>query len=376
MTYRRDTIFEEGFRCAFASENDGLVRKDIDGNIINSSDWLTASEASKCVRRLRYEKIGTVGDTTIENEEEGFDLDISRGYMVRGKEMEKWIVDQLSKYYKVMYVGDSQYTLIDEYSYVAGTPDGLLQDNDGDRWVLEIKTTDKDIFEPLASHKMQLSINVQLAHLSSQGIKGGLLVYVNASNWYKVDVFRVLLKDTESLFEKACNKAALLFNNETDILPFEGARTGECRACEFANRCYSAAKSSPIDDKQNILEGIRGRVSNARFQGFSNKEDKENCEVAFIEYMSSKEAAKKFEEDAAKHRDEALRWAYFQDDGAPYMDKLVRYNMTTRRSVDQKKLADLCHQYGINPDSLMKETVVESLRSVKRKNGGSVPETK
>jgi hypothetical protein len=223
---------------------------------------------------------------------------------------------------------------------------------------------------------MQLAVNVQLAHLSSQGVKGGLLIYVNASNWYKVDVFRVPLQDTESYFEKARKKATLLFDNESNILPFEGARTGECRSCEFAAKCYSAAKMAPIDDKPNILNGIRGRVSNARFQGFSDKEDEETCEVAFIEYMSSKEAAKRFEEDAAKHRDEALRWAYFHDDGAPYMDKLVRYNMTTRRTVDQKKLADLCHQYGVNPDSLMKETTVESLRSVKRKNGGSVPETK
>lgn len=373
-----DRLFRETLRRELKKE---FVRRDQNGEVVDTKLVVTASEATKCVRALNYDRRSEHAKSNDEDEDD--DNNISPGYFLRGREMEKWMVRVMKRVFgkeNVQYAGREQVTFVDYGVGLAGTPDGIISftlDYEHICAVVEIKTTDSAVMEPKRAHKMQLAVNMILARMHGIKVTTGYLYYVNSSNWLQIDLYEVPMAEAIELYKTAKIRAENAINRDVNGLPFEGAATRECTQCPYRPECLKelgTRKSVSQEQKEEIAARMHGRMSIARFPEFSDEEDRMNCETSFMEFMQSREIAAQAEKDMELHREEAKRWVANNGGEADYEDKRARLSYTDRTSWDTEAMRKALAGFGVDEEQMeqfKKVTPIEMIRLVKKKENKS-----
>ena len=211
-----------------------------DGENLERTDYVSASESAYCVRRLAFKKEKDRGRVQNDNyfhdltdEEWGMyiaNLDERNpiGYFERGHNVEAWLVERLmagcaGTNEGFLFVGKGQVSLHTE-DHVSGTPDGLYYNKTtGETRVLEIKSSKSDnIYAPYNEHLSQVNVNCALfiklwPSLQSRfpelkGLKhprGGDIIYVNSHHYLTTSEFAIEY-DGGAAYSEAALKAIKL----------------------------------------------------------------------------------------------------------------------------------------------------------------------
>lgn len=378
-----------------------------DGKMLKRHEFVTASEASKCIRELAFQKHEEKATVAVPDywdsmtDEEFYAHlnamrdDDKRGIFARGNMIEAWAVDRLLESAaddeEYLFVGDGQRSF-HSATRVSGTPDGIYVNHSTQTMrVLEFKSSQNPVAGPRQGHVNQLQVNVGLInHLAEKGLldepldfpfstyklEGGNLLYINSDNLLSMDEFPVDYDDAEA-YLRASAKAKRLFPKgelaAPESLPAEGMNSyNGCFFCPFKGRCAdieasnkdkaSAAKLRGLIDKQAGKSGL------PRMPEFKHVR-KEEAAALLSSFFHAKQ-----EEKLAKQKQKELRpgietfckqetsgKAKFQI-GEDVFD--VSLTESTRKgSVDTEKLEPALQEHGMTVDDFRKpETQTSTLR--------------
>jgi len=229
--------------------------------------WLNGSEAMTCIRKQWYAK----------NDAPQADQDW--GFARRGSHGEKFIVESLiAANVPLAYAGADQQTWKDEKRSISSTPDGILQYDD--EWIVpEFKTIDPRTNKgklPKPAHITQLEIAMAMIdqkidrpdHVKLRGV----LVYMDASNYYDVIQFDVPFN--AGILDNMAKRAAKIFRTK-DVanLDREGKRDGgnECKTmCPYTKVCGVTMEADADRGKANKGSQLDG--SAAQYMALSDTE--------------------------------------------------------------------------------------------------------
>lgn len=199
---------------------------------IDRMKYLPSSEAGNCIRKAWYTR--HMPQTAVES---------GRGYARRGTHGETYMVEALrAANVPLVHAGVDQESLVCNETMMSATPDGAIVD-DGNATGVEFKTIDprtNERYLPRAAHVTQLQISMALMALQYEydfTESGGLLMYMDASDFDKVHVFGVPF-DEGILEEYAPRAQKVLRTRNVERLDREGRTNGrECKTCPFALEC-------------------------------------------------------------------------------------------------------------------------------------------
>lgn len=196
---------------------------------VDRSKYLNASEALSCVRRQWFAK----------HDAEGTPQDW--GFARRGTHGEKYVVEMLrASGLELLFAGDEQSSIADEELMISATPDGVIYNASGAHTALEIKTIDPRTNRanlPRREHLVQIQIGMELLRKHrGLDIEGGLILYLDASNYNQIDIYPVG-RNPQILEDMAQRARLVLRTRNVEKLDREGRTTGACKSCPFAERC-------------------------------------------------------------------------------------------------------------------------------------------
>lgn len=243
--------------------------------------YLNASEAMSCIRKQWYEKNGAPKDAPED-----------WGYARRGKHGEEYIVSRLrAANAPLLFAGEEQVGVADDELGIRATPDGVLLDMEDAElmWGVEFKTVDPrtNIGRlPRIDHVTQLQIAMALferfaeefIELEGRRFAGGIVMYMDASNYNVVHEYRV--PHAPKILERLKGRASRLAKaRSADRLPREGKEGGgrECQTrCSFRGICGVDGASTSTG------QGHRGGgdLSELRHQFLGAKEAEEAAKAA------------------------------------------------------------------------------------------------
>ena len=211
------------------------------------SKFLNASEAGTCIRKQWYSK-----HTPEAGEPQSW------GYARRGTHMEKYVIEKLKLANVPLLVGDAdeQFSLQDEKRRISGTPDDVIVYDD--EWhCLEIKSIDPRTnrgYLPKEAHVTQLQICMALVNeVHTPDRIGGLLVYIDASNYD--DITQHVVQADDTILDKMAKRAKKVLNTkDVASLDREGKRAGgkECQTmCPFKDACGVAPEDASSRKRAN-----------------------------------------------------------------------------------------------------------------------------
>ena len=196
---------------------------------IDCSKYMNASEAGGCIRKQWYEK----HDPRARAPE---DL----GYAWRGRAGENYMIESLLQANVPLAIRGEQHSIADDETRIAATPDDVITYDD--EWTpLEIKTIDPRTNRrnlPRDAHVTQLKISMALVDhdYDNPGIKRGLLVYMDASNFN--DIVQFEIEFDAGILERLAPRARKILNTKkVDNLDREGKTSGDCKYCPFTEAC-------------------------------------------------------------------------------------------------------------------------------------------
>lgn len=269
-----------------------------DGHELKRYDYLSASEASKCVRELAFNKHeeqkkvqiddfwNQITDDEFESHLRGMGDSDVRGIFSRGNWMEEWVVDQLLatadggvEYY---FVGKDQRSFYTNEHRLSGTPDGVRVDWDAMTYrVLEFKSTQNPIYDARPAHRTQLGFNMSLlggifsegladepcdAPFSSLTQEDGLLLYVNTDNYLLMNEYAVPVDPAHEVYHRSAAKARALFSVDCNgavtvadpaTLVAEGLQNRGCYFCKHKSACAAIEKAAGnLGDAQKLTEAV------------------------------------------------------------------------------------------------------------------------
>lgn len=252
-----------------------------DDDIRNSH--MNASEADGCIRKQWYSKHGTP------KEEEMW------GYARRGQHGEKFLVDSMiAANVPLIMAGKEQWSLQDKDRRISATPDGVIAYED--EWIgVEFKTIDPRTNRsnlPKSQHVTQLQlcmalIDQQVDRPAGTKFSRGLLIYMDASNYYDI-VQHEVLADPRILDRMAKRANKILDTKDVAMLDREGKRNGgkECQTmCPYKEACGVApevassrkvSKGGLIDKAAVRYMDIKDSMDNLKVEQDSLKEDIKN----------------------------------------------------------------------------------------------------
>lgn len=369
-----------------------------DGQHLTRSNFLSASEAGSCIRKLGFSKAAPLVVHDIENE--GIDPDhpdlsaaSKYGYFERGHAVEAWIVKTLMEAMVegevLAYVGDDQVSLYSEELGVSGTPDGYYYKEDGTDWaLLEFKSVGSMVMGPPAQHIRQVQVNMGLfrylaekheegphAFIQMMGMDADVLcpegelipwtcariLYVESNNFFNTKMFEIEYDGGEE-FIKACQASAFLFidgqaADPADLAP-EGKNEGggACRFCDFKMQC-AAIEGDAEFAKQ--MEGVEAPVKPALFLSESKDEALGQVIAALDEFLELRDEIKITADRKDALDKEVLRPfcernggavdVYLADRGTGYSLRLA--NVSSMR-LDKKLMV----KAGLDPDDYSRES--------------------
>lgn len=385
-----------------------------DEKTLDRTEYITASEASKCARMLAFEKIAGKLRVAVEDfwdkmpDEEfkahllGMGNDDMRGIFERGNAMEDWLVSHLERMEQpgehFLLLGDDQRSFYTDKRKVSGTPDGLYVNlNEGFYRVLEFKSSQNPITEPRDYHVRQLSVNFGLiemlakeglldewmgAPLSQMECKGGNLLYVETDNWLKLTEFKIQ-NDKGVAYEEACMKARKVFVKDKsgaivvrqpDTVEPEGLKTWNgCYFCNHKTACrqieQGKAHTEASERLSNIIKREAGKVAVVPkmpdFKAGVTKKQLAEMLLQYDEARASEKAHEKVKEAIKKHVKEWInkqegRTADFVEDGVTFTISLS--TSTRAGAYDMKALGAKMEELGVSIVQFQKEpTEVQTL---------------
>jgi hypothetical protein len=204
----------------------------------NRADFLNASEAGLCTRRLWYDKRSIASGET------------HRPYGVfdRGHAFEHWCVTYLAAGLArveghLLYTGTKQKRLILPDFRLAGTPDGLIVWPDQSETVLEVKShgsAQNYDNGPSEMHVRQTELNIELFHETTRHRpEDGIVIYGLAEDYGRLALHRV--ERRPAVFIEMLGKAAAAFDaDNAAAVTAEGVITKQCVICPYRSRCAAA----------------------------------------------------------------------------------------------------------------------------------------
>lgn len=211
-----------------------------DGNL-DRTKYVTASEIGYCARKIKFDKEAMIAGGY--NPEKGTKTasDIDWGFFERGHNIEAWAVG-------LIHLGEPEFPLVmtgkHQKSFIAGvqsgTPDGVILPNENDVEALEVKSIDPRTNVtrlPKLVHIDQVMQNLDLiGHNMERSPTGGVLIYIDASNYKKRHVFRVEYNEEHA--EKLQRRAEWIMEAQSPSdLPAEGVFKDDCKFCAHTMAC-------------------------------------------------------------------------------------------------------------------------------------------
>jgi len=202
-----------------------------DGRVFNidRSKYMNASEAGGCIRKQWYDK-----------HEPKLRAPEDLGYAWRGQAGEHYMIESLLQANVPLAIHGEQHSIADDETRIAATPDDVITYDD--EWIpLEIKTIDPRTNRrnlPRDAHVTQLKIAMALVdqYHDNPGIKRGLLVYMDASNFN--DIVQFEIEFDAGILERLAPRARKILNTKkVDNLDREGKANGDCKYCPFTEAC-------------------------------------------------------------------------------------------------------------------------------------------
>lgn len=242
-----------------------------DGAFLKRNQYVTASEASTCIRSLSFQKQRERDTKEISNFWETVDEDHfqtmldemgpsdPRGYFTRGHNVEAWIVDQLMAVAQedefFLFLGAEQISFHNAVDKVSGTPDGLYYNKTTqEMWLLEFKSAKTPVSEPRYSHVTQVQVNMGLIQSLREDPKfialiggelpekftGAKILYIDPSHYLTLQEFQVAYDDGK-LYNRAKQTANALFKGG-DLAPAhklkpQGLANNGCYFCNDKVTC-------------------------------------------------------------------------------------------------------------------------------------------
>lgn len=226
------------------------------GALLDRRNYLTASEASKCIRSLYFEK-----NSAPITGNDWSDL-TQTGYAERGKAIEAWIAQFLDFYNHMFtaapgvfrFFGDDQVSFT--YKGLSCTPDALYTTKYA-AWNVEIKSFDPrkspgNIIQD--SHITQVKMGQTVLSHNNYNIRGSILLYVNASNLN--EMFQHEVEFDADFEEWALDRRDQLFSAPGAFaLPAEGTyMAGGCKYCAFTTACNAVERHRARTDEERTIE--------------------------------------------------------------------------------------------------------------------------
>lgn len=340
-----------------------------DGKKLKRSNYLSASEAAKCVRSLAFQKHKENNTFQIENYWENmsadqFKLELDKvvpgksplGYFARGHHVEAWVVEQLhaveQSHEHFLYMGEDQRSFYHEDHKISGTPDGVyINTLTNEMWLIEIKSSQVPITQPRYAHLTQVQVNMGLITALNEThdlaeimgldefpvFKGAKLLYIDSGNYIDLQEFDIEY-DGGLLYSKMRAKSAALFLEDGTVqvpekLVPQGLSNSGCHFCEDKMNCRA------IEDLKNNAETSKklrelidkGTKEPPQMPKFASDMPRSQVIKTLLSYAAFSEDEKK-----AKKQKEALKaavaaWvegqkgmkAEFEDDG-----KLIKVGLS------------------------------------------------
>lgn len=289
------------------------------------SKLITASEAGTCLRKQWYDKHSPPAERQ------------SNGYARRGAYVERYVIDALEAGQEG-FISDAleeQVTLMNAKLHIAGTPDGRwrVADDPLISVVLEVKSIDPRTNTsnlPRQKHILQTQINIALSQEAYplEDIPGGILVYVDASDFDKVYPF--FIEPEPGVLEKLAEGrgARVLRTRNVARLDREGRQDGQCKTCPHSEVCLGAES-----DGEGRKRGNRNSALDTAVQ-------------RYIAARSDEAAAKALKDEQAELIKQELRTRNAASiDVGDYSVTLSKMN--GRRSLDRKGLAAAMEEVGL-----------------------------
>lgn len=218
------------------------------GEQLDRSQYVTASEISRCARQIKFEKESM--------KQQGYDphlgtknpSSIDWGFFERGHNIESWAVDIISAGwgsesehgFDLVHTGKYQFSFVSGYQ--SGTPDGVFLKQDGTQvGILEIKSIDPRTNKnrlPKPEHVKQVIQNMDLVSENMDAIPiGGDILYIDASNYKDVRPFHVRW-DHDAAIDLERRAEWIMEAASPADLPDEGMyQSGVCVKCPFKKEC-------------------------------------------------------------------------------------------------------------------------------------------
>lgn len=237
------------------------------GGHLDRTAHVTASEVGKCARMVKLDKEAM--------RENGYDPAAGTkywgkddwGFWERGHTIEAWFVNLLQagfnrEDYTLMYTGEDQISFT--YGVQSGTPDGVFV-GETDFYILEVKSIDPRTNTsrlPKLLHRDQVVQNCDLvAEALDLSPAGGLLIYIDASNFKKRHAFMIDYNDDHA--DRLESRAQLIMDTPAEDLKPEGLynASNDCEFCRHTAKCSAMIrKENNGENYDKDLEETRGKL--------------------------------------------------------------------------------------------------------------------
>lgn len=223
----------------------------VDGGVLDRTKHVTASEIGDCARKIKINKVKMQEKGYKPELGTNYDSSVDWGFFERGHNVEAWFVDLLhagfdNNHYQLMYTGKDQVSFTDQYQ--SGTPDGIIMSED-ELFILEIKSIDPrtNITRlPKLLHIDQVMQNMDLASdYFGKSPAGGLLIYIDASNYQKINGFQI--EADHAHMDRLQARAEYIMETAPEDLKPEGLfKDRGCEYCQHTAECSAmiAAKNN------------------------------------------------------------------------------------------------------------------------------------
>lgn len=387
-----------------------------DGGQLSRRDYITASEASSCARRLAFNKRADADRVPVEDfwgtlSEDEFNArlldmgnDDKRGIFERGNMMEEWVVQHLIAMEqpdeRFFCLGKEQRSFYSNKLKVSGTPDGIRVDLVNMKYrVLEFKSSQNPITSPKEGHVTQVQVNAGLIqYLAKWGLlddafsvpfsrlelEGVNILYVHTDNWLDMKEFR-LPYDGGLSYEQAIAKARAIWKRDhvaqkvvlrhpEEVAP-EGLRTWNgCMFCEHKAECLAIVQRQEGEQTQEKLRKMLETEAGTRkrevpkMPAFRADMPKDKIAELLLEYDTERQREKEAKEHKEAVQKAIKQWiasqenrsAEFSEDGYIFSVKLTE----SKRSggIDKEALAVFLKMHDLELDDYEKPaTTVETL---------------
>jgi len=211
-----------------------------DGQTLDRSKFVTASEAGKCARMIWFSK----NLPPVEGK-------FKWGFAQRGHGHEAWVAQKLRSLdceYDFQHLAEEQVSFYDGYQ--AGTPDGIWK-LPTEWWLFEHKSIDprtKVANLPKPEHVKQVIQNMDVVEACLDiDFAGGLLAYSNASDFsliyeYWIDRNSPQVGEMMETLERRAE--SIITATSADEVEPEGLYTGGCKTCAYGTQCSAAVTAT------------------------------------------------------------------------------------------------------------------------------------